>query len=74
MSDKERTAMDRFLRPFAAKVYKLTGLTMEELLSDDIYVVFVRLSERFAERLGINGQTIWSSHKTMARGLFAQAS
>ena len=36
------------------RIYDLTGLDPEELLSRDVHAVFEALNGRFAERLGID--------------------
>jgi hypothetical protein len=44
------------------RIYNLTGLDPEELLTGDVHAVFEALSERFAERLGLDPAKLESAH------------
>jgi hypothetical protein len=44
------------------RIYDLTGLDPEELLSGDVHAVFEALNGRFAERLGLDPAKLESAH------------
>ena len=58
--------------PVAERVYRLTGLTPEEMLAEKIGSFMGRLSERFGVRLGIDGQALKAGHESLMR-TFLQA-
>ena len=50
----------------AARVYRLTMLTHDEMVTGRVKETMDRMSERLAERLGIHPEAIQASHKEMA--------
>ena len=53
--------------PIAERVYRLTGLTSEEMLADNTSLFMGRLSERFAPRLGLDGAVLQSGHDMLTK-------
>jgi hypothetical protein len=53
--------------PVAERVYRLTGLTSEEMLADNISSFMGRLSERLALRLGLDRLALKSGHDLLTR-------
>ena len=71
-SKGERATLAKFIVPLAEKVYRLTGLTRDELLADNITTVMGRMSERFAARLSIDGTGLKKAHNSLARDLYEE--
>ena len=69
-SKKERATLARLIVPVAEKVYKLTGLTRDELLANSISTVMGRMSDRFAGRLGIDSAALEKAHHSLVRNIF----
>lgn len=59
VSAKERARLDKSLKSLAIKIYQFLGLAQEEFVSEDMKIIFDQLNDRFAERLGVNGGSIW---------------
>jgi hypothetical protein len=56
----------------AEKLYRLTGLTKDELLAPNIGVVMKRMSERFAGRLGLDSAAPRRDHESFVRSIFQE--
>jgi hypothetical protein len=71
-SKNEQAALTRFIPTLGDRVYRLTGLTPSELLADDIELVMERMSERFAQRLGLDPVTLRKRHEALVRDTFEE--
>lgn len=62
-------SMHRTLSAVASEIYARTGLNSQELLCEGITSVFVKLNERFCQRLGLSEAEIEHGHARSVRTL-----
>lgn len=72
-AQRQLASTERFILNLRNKVYSLTGLSAAELLGDGITVVMQRMSDRFADRIGIDGESIRESHRSYVLGVGGDA-
>jgi hypothetical protein len=72
VSAKEHSRIAQHLRPIAELVYHLTLPTKAELLGDDVITLMDGMSARYADKLGINPETISDGHRALVIKLFKE--
>lgn len=62
-SERSQSRLSYRISLLRESLYKLTGLTQDELLGDQVTQVMLRMGDRFATRLGLNADMLVSSHR-----------
>jgi hypothetical protein len=71
-SKDEHAPLARYILALAEKLYRLTGLKEDELLTPDIELVMERMSERFNGRLGLDPAALTKGHESLVRSIFGE--
>jgi hypothetical protein len=71
-SKEEHAALARYILALAERLYRLTGLKKDELLSTDIELVMQHMSERFNGRLGLDPAPLSKGHETLVSSIFQE--
>ncbi len=73
LSERERARITQYLRPIAERAYRVTLRTSAELIADNVIAVMDGMSERYADRLGVNPAAIRDGHRTLVKAQFSSA-
>ncbi len=73
LSERERARITKYLKPIADRAYCLTLPTSAELIADNVIAVMDGMSERYADRLGVNPAAISGGHRALVKALFPDA-
>jgi hypothetical protein len=68
----EHAVLARYTLALAERLYRLTGLTKDELLAPDIALVMKRMSERFNGRLGLDTAALTKGHESLVSSIFEE--